>query len=246
MTHTNSRSASFTRALLVIAAILVTSLGSPENSNAYTTTFPGMPDIYLVNPGGNHQAWATFRRGPQSFAIGNAADGWRFDVGSASGGYAYGYLEAPDNHIQKCAWIDMSNLEGTGSGTTPSCSLSSTVLPFAVTDFASYVNCTACSDAYRVTIRDTAECTDHWFYANVKPWRSSTSPTDPVLSFVPGTTKFDWRYITKDGNWVMGRVPFNPDGTLRHDGSGAWLFVQRGCLPQVIGYPATSWTGGNL
>ena len=172
-----------------LAAVL---LISPTPANA--TAFPGWADTYLVNPTGSHQPWSTFRRAPQSFAIGNAHDGWDVYGGVSSGGYTYGYISAPDSHVQKCAWIADSNLDSTGGAYyPPPCDLSGSI--FAVSTFASYTNCSSCTIAYPVTTRAGAACTDYNLYANVLPWRTTTVATDPVDTFTPGD-QVNWRYIS--------------------------------------------------
>ena len=222
----------------VVATALMLALSfvaSPTPAQA--TMFPGWADVSIVNPAHSQQSWATFRRAPGSFAIGNAHNGWEFYSGISSGGYTYGYVGSPDDHIQKCAWIGVTNLDAPiGAYYPPPCNLSGTIFP--VESFASFINCTACTDAYPVATQAGPTCTDFNMYANVLPWRATTVPYDPVLTFAPGFV-VEWRYISKDGRWIMVKIP------NRADGAGAWLFIQRGCLPQVSGFPATSWTLGN-
>jgi hypothetical protein len=190
-------------------------------------------DIYTVNPLGTHKPWGTIRRYARSFAIGNAGDGWRFDktYRTPANDWYYGLLSGGD--FTKCAWIAAMNLDNRNTTTTNQCSSSGTKFP--VTDFASFVNCTTCDGGYLVTTRSGPGCSDPTLYANVKPWTSGGAAQNPVASFTPGVTQVYWRYRTKDDRHIMAGIPG------REDGTGEWLFLPRGCLPQVTGYPASEW-----
>ena len=197
-----------------------------------------LADIYSVNPSGTHAPWGTLRSGPSSFAIGNAADGWEFDVTYRNGNRSWYYGQISGGGFSKCAWIASSNLDNDLVTTPAACG--STGTTFAASSFAAYVNCdgsvpTPCTDGSLITTSATAGCTDNHLYANVLPWRTVTAAQDPVDTFTPGTAQVYWRYRTRDDAWIMVRVPW------RAADQGHWLFMQRACLPNASGYPASTW-----
>ena len=64
-------------------------------------------------------------------------------------------------------------------------------------------------------------CTDHHGYGNVSPWRVPATP-DNEVAVIPDGRELRWRYVSRDGKWVLVR-----------DASGVapnWYFVHRGCV----------------
>ena len=49
-------------------------------------------------------------------------------------------------------------------------------------------------------------CIDRQGYGNVDPWRVPAWPSDPVGEIPNGKTLL-WRYVSRDGEWVMVRDP---------------------------------------
>ena len=67
--------------------------------------------------------------------------------------------------------------------------------------------------------------TDKHGYGNVDPWKMPAKPANSTGA-VPDGRALRWRYVSKDGKWVMVHDPTN-------DGSKTlpnWYFVHRGCV----------------
>lgn len=65
-------------------------------------------------------------------------------------------------------------------------------------------------------------------YANYRPFSSTPQATDPVQVIAPDnrrTGQVRWRYITKDGRYVMVH-----DRRGKKSGGAIWVFVSRGCV----------------
>jgi hypothetical protein len=167
--------------------------------------------------------WAFVQSVPDSYVTGSCYDGWSFarQVCSPSlgcGGYGGGYVFG---NFNGCGWIKGANLRLTG-GTNPTTACQSPSR--ALSEFASYVNCNpgTCSDGTDVGI--IAGCGT---YANARPW-SSSWVTDYLRSRYPPYT-MKWRYVSRDGTWVMARDPQVPSGT------GNWVFLHRSCFGALPG-----------
>jgi len=70
---------------------------------------------------------------------------------------------------------------------------------------------------------DGAGCDDTGAYGNVEPWRSPATP-DNYVGEVPNGKLLLWRYVTRDGKWVLVRDPAPPANQPN------WYFVHRGCV----------------
>jgi hypothetical protein len=68
-------------------------------------------------------------------------------------------------------------------------------------------------------------------YGNVYPWRSATTVGSDWLRTDGTGQQLFWRYVTKDGKWVLVRDPSVPDTS---EWRGRWAFVSRKCLPAVL------------
>jgi hypothetical protein len=66
-------------------------------------------------------------------------------------------------------------------------------------------------------------CSDVHGYGNVGPWRVPAAPENPV-GIVPDGTHLLWRYVSKDGAWVLVFDPAQSPGVPN------WYFVRRGCV----------------
>ena len=66
-------------------------------------------------------------------------------------------------------------------------------------------------------------CSDVHAYGNVSPWRVPAVPSN-VIDVVPDGKLLKWRYVSKDGHWVLVRDP----SPLPHQPN--WYFVHRGCV----------------
>ena len=60
-------------------------------------------------------------------------------------------------------------------------------------------------------------------YGNVEPWRVPATPGNDV-GVVPDGKLLKWRYVSRDGHWVLVRDPSPPPDAPN------WYFVHRGCV----------------
>jgi hypothetical protein len=190
--------------------------------------------IFSTPAGGNfvcaNASWVNVHSVAGGYVTGNCAPGWHLHRTIKSdpvppegiyfdGGYLFG-------NVNGCGWIRGDRNTQVGSGTYNSC-----VSPGRnLNEFASWVNCApgTCADGTLAWII-THECT---MFGNVRPW-GATAPTDRFrLRYNP--YRYAWRYVTRDGRWVMVRDP----GVA--PGAGNWGFVPRACfgnLPGAIRVP---------
>ena len=86
--------------------------------------------------------------------------------------------------------------------------------------FASAINASPDSDGASVTVKKN--CTR---YLNVKPWATgSTGGSDPVGTVLT-SDRFFWRYASRNGQWVLGRME-RPGTPAYYD----WVFVASDCV----------------
>lgn len=166
--------------------------------------------------------WVFIANVPGGYVIGNCAPGWHLhrtiksdpvapDNVYFDGGYLFGDYNG-------CGWIRADRNSQVGTGSYTACASPSR----NVVEFGSVFNCRPgeCADGTAVT------GTNCQLYANYRPWSSTPAPTNPIGGLQSGT--FLWRYVTRDGRFVMVR---DPDIAT---GSGNWGFVPRSCLPGVL------------
>lgn len=176
--------------------------------------------------------YALLRRGPSSYVIGTAYRGWTVDVhGPASGGYRWGRVFGD---LNGCLWIYEGAVAGSGA-TTDSCSNPGTIYPTWL--FTNGQISAGVSDGTSVATVAGADC---WTYdgvhiigwGNVRPWADQTSVTAGVPTTLTYGSTVRWRYVSRDGAYVMVRDPAggSTDGT----GIQSWFFLPRGCLPSIL------------
>jgi hypothetical protein len=166
--------------------------------------------------------WVFVASAPGGYVIGNCAPGWHLHrtIKSApvppegtffDGGYVYGDFNG-------CGWIRADRDSQVGSDSSTACASPGR----SPGEFGSAFNCPpgTCSDGTGVA------GTNCQLYANYRPWSDSPAPTNPIGGAQSGT--FLWRYVTRDGRYVMVR---DPDIV---SGSGNWGFVARSCLPGTL------------
>lgn len=188
----------------------VGTLATPATGNFVCANFP----------------WVFVAASPGGYVIGNCAPGWHLHrtIKSApvppagtyfDGGYIFGDFNG-------CGWVRADRDTQVGEGSYTACGSPSR----NAGDFGAAFNCRPgdCADGKAVT------GTNCQLYANYRPWSSSAAPTNPIGSVQSGT--FLWRYVTKDGQYVMVRDPDIASGY------GNWGFVRRSCLPATL--PPTS------
>ncbi len=191
-------------------------------------------------------AYATIANVAGGLAIGNCPDNEEVDVedygSGGKSGYAYGAYFV---NLGACAWVKVSEeLSKSKSGNQGHCSGG---IGFEYGTFYSQINSESAEDGYYVVNRTACE-----EFANVRPWSSET-PTSSAIRTVPayekgtvsGVPALKWRYVTRNGKWVMVR------DTRIEGGSGNWVFVPRSCLPatlpggdEALPPPPTATTGG--
>ena len=66
-------------------------------------------------------------------------------------------------------------------------------------------------------------------YANVNPFKVPAEPHD-LYGTLPDNSYLLWRYVTKDGNWVMVHDPFVTHRAGFPATASDWYFVSRQCL----------------
>jgi hypothetical protein len=86
--------------------------------------------------------------------------------------------------------------------------------------FASYINATPVDDGESVPI--LTSCTR---YLNVQPWSASATAGNDSPGMLVPTDRFYWRYLTRNGQWVLGRME-RPGTNVYYD----WAFVPRACV----------------
>jgi hypothetical protein len=176
----------------------------------------------------------TISYAPNSFVIGNAYPGWTDDVqgnaqfskgaGNENGAnYRWGYLFGPS--FDRCAWINDADMQGNAYQNGSKCGS-----PQEIDD--NYFYSTFTDGTHNGLLSDGSDthmhyagsgCTDHNAYGNVAPWRVPATPSN-VVGNIPDGKFLKWRYVSRDGHWVLVRDPVPPPNEPN------WYFVQRGCV----------------
>lgn len=200
---------------------------------------------------------ATIRNGPPArgsgYAIGNALaarpgrKGVAFDqVGPGRRGFRYGKFHG---NVRFCAWLSTNApVVRVGRVPMPHCpgGTAGRVLPpskfmHKLPNGKLLRNCEpgTCSDGSRARVRP-ARCARQFpggvpVYGNVLPWRSKAKPHDRYATIRAKSYLVLWRYVSRDGNWVMVRDPHKRDGAARRKAgfdtrASDWFFVPRSCV----------------
>jgi hypothetical protein len=177
---------------------------------------------------------STISYAPNSFVIGNAYPGWTDDVqggpqfskgpGNPNGAaYRWGYLFG--ENFDHCAWVDDRSVSAVASKGGSRCGAPQEI--DTPRFFATYTNGEhneLAGDGSDTTMRyEGSGCTDRNGYGNVAPWRVPATPANRVGE-VPNGKLLKWRYVTRDGKWVLVRDPAPPRDQPN------WYFVHRGCV----------------
>lgn len=165
----------------------------------------------------------TLRRKHGSYIMGWCTPGMHIDISSGSiQGWQAGWGEG---NFQGCGWfqsgshaLELNGVFDHNCGATE----------YNENYFATRINSGSTTDGNEVPIYHVCDR-----YANVRPWVSgSTAGMDHVGTLQPSTDIFKWRYLTKNQQWVMGRLIRDNYATyVGYD----WVFVPRWC----VGEPAT-------
>ena len=182
----------------------------------------------------NVKSLYTVSYAPNSFVIGNAYAGWTDELrgesvfakgpGNPSGvDYQCGFLYGES--FDHCGWVDRSVVSGAADtfacGAECPGDYDTTLFRSTYTDGT--IN-SGVSDGQETHMHYSGSgCTDTNGYGNVSPWRVPATPANSIGA-VPDGKLLLWRYVSKDGHWVLVRDPA-PAG-----GSPNWYFVHRGCV----------------
>ena len=206
---------------------------------------------------------ATIRNGPAAvgsgYVIGNALTdrfghhGVTFDeVPTADhNGFRYGMIHG---NFRFCAWLSKdATTRDHGHTAAPHCpgGASGRTLPvqkfmFRAPDGRPLRNCEpgTCGDGSPVAVQP-ARCAAQYpggvpVYGNVLPWRPTSAPHDRYATITAPSYKVLWRYVSRDGTWVMVRDG-HPDGSAARQNAGFhaedsnWFFVPRACVTDQDG-----------
>jgi hypothetical protein len=169
---------------------------------------------------------STISYAPNSFVIGNAYPGWTDIIqgdpqrssgpGNPNGAdYRWGYLYG--ENFDRCAWIDNGAVDGTPKKITNDCGTPRQT-------FTDGIHNELAGDGSVTNMHYAGSgCTDHNGYGNVAPWRVPATPANS-RGVVADGHELRWRYVSRDGKWVLVRDPSAPAGTPN------WYFVHRGCV----------------
>ncbi len=175
--------------------------------------------------------YTLLRRGPRSYVIGTAYRGWTFDAhGPADSGYRWGRIFG---NLNTCLWIYEGAVTGSGA-TNDSCGAAQWM---PVSQFTNGQIGGGSDDGATVRTVAGAGCgsyngTHITGYGNVRPWEVPTTPSAPIATSLAYGASVRWRYVTRDGKWVMVRDP--AAGTTDGVGVQGWYFLPRGCLPATL------------
>jgi hypothetical protein len=209
---------------LLVAGVVACS-GTPSDPVGQTSS---------ADSANNVEALYTISYAPNSFVIGNAYAGWTDELrgdsvfakgpGNASGvNYQCGFLYG--ENFDHCGWVDRTVVSGGADsfacGTECPGDYDTTLFRSTYTDGT--INA-GVSDGQETHMHYSGSgCTDTNGYGNVSPWRVPATPANS-LGTVPDGKLLLWRYVSKDGHWVLVRDPAPTSGQPN------WYFVHRGCV----------------
>jgi hypothetical protein len=184
---------------------------------------------------GTVQSLYTISYAPNSFVIGNAYAGWTDLVqgnpqfskgpGNPNGShYRWGYIYG--ENFDHCGWVESSVVRG-GAQTGSRCGNPQEIdTPHFMATYTNGIHNHLPGGGSLTHMQyNGAGCTDHNGYGNVAPWRVPATPANS-LGAVPNGKPLHWRYVSKDGKWVLVM-------DSAHNGSKTlpnWYFVHRGCV----------------
>jgi len=172
--------------------------------------------------------YTLLRRAPASYVIGTAYRGWTVDIqGPAESGYRWGRIFGD---LNACLWIYAGAVAGSGSA-NESCQDAATMPTSA---FTNGVISPGADDGSSIAVVAGPGCATYdgahlIGYGNVRPWLVPARASSPIpTSLVYGST-VRWRYVSRDGAFVMVRDPAS--GSTDGRGLQSWFFLPRGCFP---------------
>lgn len=92
------------------------------------------------------------------------------------------------------------------------------------------VNCNSAGECDGTPVTVTADCP---VYSNVQPWAPNSGAVGEHMYTIPNGQTFRWRYLTKDGRFVMGRYEnTRPRINVGDAGTQDWGFAKASCVPR--------------
>ena len=225
-----------TRCFAVLALALPLTIGcaapaddAPENTDQSDEALTGRRTVESIS---------TISYAPNSFVIGNAYPGWHDELQGAAqfskgpgneGGVSYRWGFILGEGFDHCAWLGAGALPGAsanGAGTRCGGARQEIDTPYFLSTYTNGMHNQLAGDGSLTHMQyDGSGCTDKNGYGNVDPWKVPAVPKNSTGA-VPNGRALRWRYVSKDGHWVMVH-----DGT--NNGSKTlpnWYFVHRGCV----------------
>ena len=176
----------------------------------------------------------TISYAPNSFVIGNAYPGWTDDAqgnaqfskgkGNPNGAsYRWGYLFG--ENFDHCAWVNTEAAPGGTKENGSKCGSPQQIdTPMFMSTYANGEHNSLGGDGSDTHMHYAGSgCTNRNGYGNVSPWRVPATPANEVGA-VPDGKLLKWRYVSRDGQWVLVRDPAPPANQPN------WYFVHRGCV----------------
>lgn len=211
------------RALTAVLAAVAAGLAVPATG--------GTPTAHAAVRKHVDTDYTLLRRAPASYVIGTAYRDWTADIhGDQQDGYRWTRVYG---NLNKCLWI----YSGAVSGDEAIAASCGDPVTMPTSEFTNGQIGGGTSDGATVTTVAGSGCATYdgshiTAYGNVRPWDVPATPSAPLNSQVAIGQTVLWRYVTRDGNYVMVRDP-RAGGT---DGTGlqSWYFIPRGCLPTTL------------
>jgi hypothetical protein len=176
----------------------------------------------------------TISYAPNSFVIGNAYAGWTDEIqgspqfssgpGNPNGAsYRWGFLYGEG--FDRCAWLNNDDLDPGIHESGARCGTPQQIDGgYFFSTFTNGEHNHLAGDGSDTRMHYSGSgCSDVHGYGNVMPWRVPATPTNAV-GVVPNGKLLKWRYVTRDGHWVLVRDPAPPPDAPN------WYFVHRGCV----------------
>jgi hypothetical protein len=213
--------------LLSVLATAVAACSAPVAEDTASSTDEALAVEHLDHV-------TTLSYAPNSFVIGNAYAGWTDEVqgspqfssgpGNPEGAaYRWGYLFG--ENFDRCAWVNEEDLgAGVHEGGQRCGDPQEIDTPYFAATFTNGIRNDLVGDGSETHMHYAGDgCVDTRGYGNVSPWRVPATPANPVGQ-VPDGKLLRWRYVSRDGLWVLVRDPATPPGQPN------WYFVHRGCV----------------
>jgi len=176
----------------------------------------------------------TISYAPNSYVIGNAYPGWtdevqgdpQFSRGPGNEGgvyYRWGYLFG--ENFDHCAWLNNAVIGDAVHEPGARCGSPQQIdTPHFMATYTNGDHNQLPGDGSVTHMHYAGSgCSDRRGYGNVAPWRVPATPANPV-GVIPDGKTLRWRYVSRDGEWVLVRDPTPPANQPN------WYFVHRGCV----------------